>query len=254
MTTPLDIRDVARQTGLTSRALRFYEARGLVAPLRTHSGRRLYGPAELEQLNRVLALKKAGLTLAQIERLTRGQSLPLAALIDAQLAVINDRTAELAEARALLVSVKSRIDRGEPVDAATFCSLIRHEELTMTKEQWDKVSDQYLTPEAKADFAASQMPEGFDQAAYSAKWADLGARAKAMIPLGPDSPEAGAIYDEWQDLLAPFKAMATPAMAAGVTAMYEKMGEWQDRPEAPSPGFDADTFRFIQEVGRRRQG
>ena len=31
----LDIREVVRKTGLTSRALRFYEARGLVAPVRT---------------------------------------------------------------------------------------------------------------------------------------------------------------------------------------------------------------------------
>ena len=125
----------------------------------------------------------------------------------------------------------------------------------MSKQQWDRVSEEYLSPEAKADFAASQerIPPGFDQAAYSAEWADLGARAKAAIPHGPDSPEAAAIYDEWQELLAPFKAMATPAMAAGVTSMYEKMGEWQDRPDAPSPGFDADTFRFIQEVGSRRQ-
>ena len=37
----IDIRDVVRRTGLTSRALRFSEARGLVAPLRTQSGRRL---------------------------------------------------------------------------------------------------------------------------------------------------------------------------------------------------------------------
>ena len=43
---PLDIRDVVRMTGLTSRALRFYEARGLVTPLRTYSGRRLYDPAD----------------------------------------------------------------------------------------------------------------------------------------------------------------------------------------------------------------
>jgi len=256
MTTPLDIRDVARRTGLTSRALRFYEARGLVTPVRTHTGRRLYGAAELEQLSRVLSLKRAGLTLAQIARLTAGQQVPLARLIEAQLAVIADKAAELAEARALLLSVKSRIDRGEPVDAATFCSLIRHEELTMSKDQWDKVSEEYLSPEAKADFDASQtqMPADFDQAAYSAKWADLGARAKAVVPHGADSPEAQAIYDEWQALLAPFKAIATPRMMAGVTTMYEKMDEWQDRADAPSPGFDAETFRFIQEVGRRRQG
>ena len=66
----LDIREVVRRTGLTSRALRFYEARGLVAPLRTHNGRRLYGAAALERINQIVALKRAGLTLAQIQRLT----------------------------------------------------------------------------------------------------------------------------------------------------------------------------------------
>ena len=53
---PIDIRDVVRMTGLTSRARRFYEARGLVMPLRTYSGRRLYGPAELERINHIVAM------------------------------------------------------------------------------------------------------------------------------------------------------------------------------------------------------
>jgi MerR family transcriptional regulator, thiopeptide resistance regulator len=51
----LDIAEVVRRTGLTSRALRFYEARGLVKPLRTDSGRRLYGAGELEQIAQVQA-------------------------------------------------------------------------------------------------------------------------------------------------------------------------------------------------------
>src|SRR3954451_23241643 len=69
--TPLDIRDVAKRTGLTSRALRFYEARGLLSPLRTYSGRRLYGRGELERIQQILALKRAGLSLAQIGNCAR---------------------------------------------------------------------------------------------------------------------------------------------------------------------------------------
>lgn len=255
MDQPLDIRDVARRTGLTSRALRFYEARGLLTPLRTYSGRRLYGRGELERINQIVALKRAGLSLAQIAELTRNRHLNLAALIDAQLEELDAKRAELDEARALLISVKSRIDRGEPVDAATFCSLIKNEELMMSKEQWDKATGHYFTDAQKQEFADAmgKMPDNFDQAAYTAKWAELGRRAKAAIPLGPDSPEAQAVYDDWQTQLAPFKAVATPGMMAGVTNMYEKMDEWQSKPGAPSAGFDAETFRFIQEIGRRRQ-
>jgi len=50
----LDIAEVVRRTGLTARALRFYEARGLVQPLRTHAGRRLYGRGEFERINQVM--------------------------------------------------------------------------------------------------------------------------------------------------------------------------------------------------------
>src|SRR4051794_29768786 len=108
MEQPLDIREVARRTGLTCRALRFYEARGLLRPLRTYSGRRVYGAGELARIQQILALKRAGLTLAQIGRLTSGRSLDLTVIIDAQLALIEERKAELDEAEALLISVKSR--------------------------------------------------------------------------------------------------------------------------------------------------
>src|ERR1044072_1899042 len=105
----LDIREVVRRTGLTSRALRFYEARGLVRPLRTHSGRRLYGAEALEGINQIVALTGAGLPLAQIQRLPARRPLDLARLIDAQLEALDTREAEIAEARRLPVSVNTRI-------------------------------------------------------------------------------------------------------------------------------------------------
>ena len=80
----LDIAEVARLTGLTSRALRFYEARGLVTPLRTASGRRHYGPAELERLHQIVAMKRAGLTLAQIQAMTAARRIDLRRIVAAQ--------------------------------------------------------------------------------------------------------------------------------------------------------------------------
>ncbi len=250
MEQPLDIRDVARRTGLTSRALRFYEARGLLEPLRTYSGRRLYGRGELERIQQILALKRAGLTLAQIGKLTARGALDLAALVEAQLKIIEERKAELDGARALLLSIKSRIDRGEPVDAATFCSLIREGDRIMQPEDWKKVTDRYFSPEEQAHWAEHPPQPGFDQAEYSRKWKELGDRVQAAIPNGPDTPEAQALFDEWQQLLAPFTATATPEMMQGATRFYERMDEWHgDMPQAP---FTPEAFRFIQEIGRRR--
>ena len=249
----LDIADVSRRTGLTSRALRFYEARGLVKPLRTASGRRHYGPTELKRIYQILTLKRAGFTLVQIDRLIRHTAVDLSALVDARIAIVEKQAQSLSQTRALLLSVKSRIERSEPIDVATFCSLIKHGDIEMTEQAgaWKTVSDAYLSEEAKADFAKSQpqMPADFDQAAYSAKWADLGARIKAALPLDPASDTAQAFLAEWRELLAPFTAIATPEMVKGVTAMYENMGEWQGK-SAADPGFDAEVFSFIQSAGR----
>ena len=251
MDKPLDIRDVAMRTGLTSRALRFYEARGLLNPLRTYSGRRLYGRGELERIQQILALKRAGLSLAQIGRLTARGPMDLRAVIETQLEIIEQRKSELDDARKLLLSAKSRIDRGEPVDAATFCSLIREGDRIMQSDDWKKVTDLYFSAEEKAHWAEHPPEPGFDQAEYSRKWKELGERVEQAIPAGPDSAEAQALFEEWQELLAPFKAVASKQMMEGATRFYEKMDEWHG--EAPEAPFTPEAFRFIQEVGRRKK-
>lgn len=247
----LDIREVVRRTGLTSRALRFYEARGLLAPLRTNSGRRLYGAAALERLNQILALKRAGLTLAQIQRLSARAPIDLARLIDAQIEAIEARAQELEEAGALLRAVKSRIDRGEPVDVATFCSLIRQGDTVMEHENWRKVADRYFSPEDQAHWAERReaLPAGFDQEAYSRQWAELGGRIQAALPLDPAGAQAQAFYDEWQALLAPFRAVATPEMIAGAADLYNRMDEWQGDQQPP---FSSEVWALMQAAGKAR--
>lgn len=241
----LDIREVARRTGLTSRALRFYEARGLLKPLRAYSGRRFYGRGELERINQIVALKRAGLSLAQIGKLTGGRSLDLAALIEAQLEALARREAELAEAKALLLSVKSRIDRGEPVDAETFCSLIRQGDAIMEAEQWKEALKRHYSPEELAHWAENPPPADFDQEAYGRRWQELGARIEAALPLDPAGDEAQAFVKEWDDLLAPFRAVATPQMMAGAQSFWEKAGE---QPGAMPMPFSAEVLRFIREA------
>ena len=244
----LDIGEVARQTGLTLRALRFYEARGLVRPLRTAGGRRVYGAGVLARLHAVVALKRAGFSLARIADLLGGRRVDLARLLAAQLAEIAAQARALAEAEARLRTVLSRIDRGEPIDVATLCSLIRHGDTMVEHENWTAVTDRYLSADEKADFAAAlpKTPADFDQAAYSAQWSDLAARIEAALPMDPTSPQARALYDEWTALLAPFTAVATPAMMQGVGRMYDHIGEWKGE---QAPPFSPAVWAFIKSVG-----
>lgn len=244
----LDIAEVVRRTGLTSRALRFYEARGLLRPLRAYSGRRAYGPAELERINAIVALKRAGFSLSAIGGMLGDTRADLGRLVAAQLTEVDSRVAELGEMRALLHSIQSRIDRREPIDVATLCSLIRRgQAMTIEQQQWEQVSGRYFTPSEKAEFAAAMdnVPAQFRQEDYSAKWKDLGSRIEQALPLDPAGPEAGAFVQEWFALMEPFTRVATPAMKEGVARMYQNMDKWEGQAD---PGFSAKVFQFIQEA------
>jgi MerR family transcriptional regulator, thiopeptide resistance regulator len=243
-----DIGDVARATGLTQRALRFYEAHGLVAPLRTAGGRRVYGRGELERLNAAVALKRAGFSLQRIGELLAGREVDLARLVAAQLARIDAQAAALADARTLLLSVQSRIDQGEPTDVATICSLIRTGETIMNATEWKPVIEDYFTPDARERLRAT-MPSEFDQEAYNLRWRDLGGRIEAAMPLDPASVEAQIFVDEWFALLKPFSDVATPELWNGVTRMYDDRPNWKADPEM---GFSNEVWTFVRAATQAR--
>ncbi len=67
------IGDVARQYGITERALRFYEAKGLLSPQRAGSCRR-YGAKELDRLEMLLQAKRLGFTLTEIRQMLSAQT------------------------------------------------------------------------------------------------------------------------------------------------------------------------------------
>jgi DNA-binding transcriptional MerR regulator len=63
------IGEAAAATGTTPRALRLYEARGLLPPPpRSPSGQREYGPAEVARVRAVRELLALGLTLEDVGR------------------------------------------------------------------------------------------------------------------------------------------------------------------------------------------
>jgi DNA-binding transcriptional MerR regulator len=244
-----DITEVARRTGMTPRALRFYEARGLVRPVRSDSGRRIYGSGELARLTAIAALKRAGFSLAEIARMLAHREVDLGRLIAAQLAALELQSDRIAEARAMLTAVKSRIDAGERIDVATLCSLIKSGDSMMENSNWKGVADRYLSQEAKDDFATSltQMPDGWNQAAYTLKWDDLVCRIEAAMPMNPASPEAQAFRQEWRALLAPYTAVATPAMMDGIGTMYDHIDEWKGDQKPP---FSAEIWEFMKAAGQ----
>jgi MerR family redox-sensitive transcriptional activator SoxR len=63
----LTIGDLARRTGLSVSAIRFYEQRGLVHAIRTSGNQRRFLRADIRRLSFAMIAQRLGLTLAEIQ-------------------------------------------------------------------------------------------------------------------------------------------------------------------------------------------
>jgi DNA-binding transcriptional MerR regulator len=88
--------EAAKRLGVTTKALRLYEQRGLVAPGRTAAGCRAYGPEQMVQAGEIVALRRLGFSLAQIARALQGEPEGLEAALAAHQAMLEGRIRELA--------------------------------------------------------------------------------------------------------------------------------------------------------------
>ncbi|WP_244489173.1 MerR family transcriptional regulator [Devosia sp. Root685] len=66
--------EAARACGISAKALRLYEQRGLIAPVRSANGWRHYGPGQMARIREIVALRALGLSLAQIAAVLSGES------------------------------------------------------------------------------------------------------------------------------------------------------------------------------------
>lgn len=195
--------ETARRLGVSVKALRVYEARGLVEPLRTETGWRVYGPEQMARLHQVLALKRLGLPLKAIADLLAGRFKGLDSVLQVQEAALRRTRAEAERGLRLLARARRRLAAGGTLSMDDLSQLTR--ETTMTEnrldpEEWKRVfgplTEQRFTPEERAAIATR---EGDDGEAGQQAWAELIGEAKALQAEGsaPDSAEAMDLGVRW---------------------------------------------------------
>jgi DNA-binding transcriptional MerR regulator len=89
--------EAARRLGVSAKALRLYEQRGLIAPIRTAAGWRAYGPEEMARGAEVAALRELGLSLSQVARVLKGDSESLEPALAAHQAALEGRVHQLVD-------------------------------------------------------------------------------------------------------------------------------------------------------------
>lgn len=98
--------EAAARLGISVKALRLYEARGLIAPVRTVAGWRTYGAIQMARAREIVALRALGLSLAQVGDVLDGRPAALAAALDShqqtlerELRLVGERLARVAAKR-----------------------------------------------------------------------------------------------------------------------------------------------------------
>jgi DNA-binding transcriptional MerR regulator len=244
----LSIGDVVRKTGLTERALRFYEQQGLLKPVRTEAGRRVYGAGDLTVLHHITLLKRAGFSLARIRDLFAAPGFDGGAIIAAQIMALEAEKAMIDKAVTALHAARRSAARGRTIDVETLCTLIQYGEQKMQIEAFKALKAKLETPEEQAKWKAAKMkaakgvaPDD-DPDAYAAKWLDLGERIEAALPLDPASKKAQAFVAEWNALAQPFWAKIPEDMKADARMMMDGVASGA----ILNPTVNVEAWKFYQ--------
>jgi len=242
----LSIGEVARRCGVSARALRLYEAAGLLRPARSEAGRRVYGGEQLGRVHQILVLKRAGWTLAEIGLLLRAGSLDPARLIDVQIGLVEQRHAALERALGALKAARAKLAGGERLTVDLLCELINTGEQTMVEDAWNEVFEKYYSAEDMERWKqAKATSDEAEQSAYGQAWAELIARVEAAMAAGvaPNDARAVALAQEWYDLQAPMVEKLGRETWNKAVKMYAEMDQWQT-PTVKAP-FSPEVYAWV---------
>jgi DNA-binding transcriptional MerR regulator len=114
----------ASRLGVSAKALRLYEQRGLITPIRTAAGWRAYGPEEMARATEIAALRELGLSLGQVARVLGGDAQGLEPALAAHQATLEGRIRQLADTVEKVRRLRYDLDRGEAPAAGELARLL----------------------------------------------------------------------------------------------------------------------------------
>jgi DNA-binding transcriptional MerR regulator len=131
----LNSSEAAKRLGVSAKALRLYEQHGLVAPSRTLAGWRAYGPEQMARAAEIVALRRLGLSLAQIARALGGEVTSLEPALAAHQGTLEDQIRELVGTVEKVRGMRADLVRGQAPATGELARLLQlSAELAVTFE------------------------------------------------------------------------------------------------------------------------
>lgn len=230
--------ELAKRTGVSVRALHYYEEIGLLAPIaRSEAGYRLYTAADVTRLQQIMSLRQLGLSLEQIrDCLNRSDISPLR--------VIEMHLAGVREQIALHHALRDRLEAiAEVVRRAAEPSVT---ELLHIVEMMNRM-ETYYTPEQREWLKERRQAVGEERIReVEAEWPILIAQVRDAMDAGTDpaDPTVQALAARWMGLVREFTG-GNPGIEQSLRAMYENQS-----PRDIHPSLDPRMAEYGAYIGR----
>ena len=216
--TCLRIGELAQRSGVSAKALRLYEQRGLLRPA-THSpaGYRLYGSEALQRLSQIVLLRRAGFSLAQIGRLLARDPAVAGRLLQERIAVLERECVQRQQALTALRHLSQRVVSPSAIDLD------------------DLVETIAMTTQLNVDWSAQQRAD------FERRAGQLGPAAMA---------EAQRL---WPELIAAVRAAQQAATPPEDAAVQELARRWYALVQTATGG-DPEVTRKLGQAYREQPG
>lgn len=189
------IGQVVKRTGLTARALHFYEEQGLIGPIeRNAAGHRIYQQRDLLRLQQIRSLRLLGVTLADMA--------PLLNDSDQVVPQLRQQLDQLRQQRDAIVAIEERVTRliselekssirSEALDELLFSTL---ESMTMYEKYFDQNEIDNMHNHGHSDDDNLSVEQAWDQ------WV---AKMQSAFDAGADtqSAEVQQLMQHWNEMV-----------------------------------------------------
>jgi len=224
--------ETARRFGVSIKALRLYEQHGFLKPLRTSNGStgaawRVYGSDQLARLHQILALKRLGLSLAQIGEILGGED-ALDQILAFQERVLVEDSERISRALELLRKARTKLASGAALSIDDLTTLAQ--ETVMTKHATAKDLNEIVAPYLEKRFtpeegaSIKQWNAAHPEIMNTGK--DLMEEAKALMEAGDTTSEAAMDFARrYRELMSQMKSNKSPALSLSLASKLNLMRE-----------------------------
>ncbi|MEM8614951.1 MAG: MerR family transcriptional regulator [Cyanobacteria bacterium P01_H01_bin.105] len=223
----LQVGELAKQTGLSVRTLRYYDEIGLLVPShRTEAEYRLYSEVDIARLQHILSLRQLGFALKEIRECLENPAFSLPNVINLHLARLQE---QMAVSQSLFTKLSTLAQQFQTSQTVAVDDLLQvMENLTMTQ--------QYLTQE-QHDLLEARLNAGTNEG--QTEWLDQ-ARSHMAQGRNFNDPEVRLMASRFRHALL-YLVDGDLQLYEALMQVYQKEGA-----EAATLGtLDAPTFDYI---------